>query len=252
LDLNGIGFEAENTCVKATINYTGDATVEFETEEELRVEYDNNLSAGGLCFPAETSLPEFSPINLTLKLSGRGEIVVPATVVRQMDAALAVAIEESPARILAALNTGPAAEEASPQRKELNAWDRVRDLSRTEKLLLAPKADRSERAVLIQENDAQILYSLLKNPRITTDEVARIARSTLLSSVTADFIAKTTQWSGSPEIRAALVHNPRTPTLLALRLLPTLPESEIRQIAKATAVSQALRQAALKLVIYKK
>jgi hypothetical protein len=106
--------------------------------------------------------------------------------------------------------------------------------------------------VLIQENDAQVLYSLLKNPRITTDEVARIARSSLLSSVTADLISKTTQWSTSLEIRAALVHNPRTPTPLALRLLPTLPESEIRQIAKATAVSQALRQAALKLVINRK
>ncbi|HEX8087976.1 MAG TPA: hypothetical protein VF762_03940 [Blastocatellia bacterium] len=235
--------------MKATISYPGDAAVEFETEEELRAEYENNLSAGGLCFPAESRLPELSSINLTLRLSGQGQIVVAATVVRQMDGALAVAIEERPERILAALNTGPAAEEAPPRRKEQNAWDRVRDLSRTEKLLLAPKADRSERAVLIQENDAQVLYSLLKNPRITTDEVARIARSSLLSSVTADLISKTTQWSSSTEIRAALVHNPRTPTPLALRLLPTLPESEIRQIAKATAVSQALRQAALRLVI---
>jgi hypothetical protein len=238
--------------VKATINYSGDAVVEFETGEELQFEYENNLSAGGLCFPSETRLPEFSPINLTLKLSGRGEIVVPATVVRQMDGALAVAIEGSAEKIFAALNTSPATEETPNQRKEQNAWDRVRDLSRTEKLLLAPKADRSERAVLIQENDAQVLFSLLKNPRITTDEVARIARSPLLSSVTADLISKTTQWTNSPEIRIALVHNPRTPTPLALRLLPTLPEPEIRQIAKATAVSQALRQAALKLVIYRK
>jgi PilZ domain len=238
--------------VRVTINHSCDVIVEFESGEELQAEYDNNLSAGGLCFPAEARLPEFSSINLTLKLSGRGEIVVPATVVRQMDGALAVAMEESPEKIFAALTAGSATEEAPPQRKEQNAWDRVRDLSRTEKLLLAPKADRSERAVLIQENDAQVLYSLLKNPRITTDEVARIARSSLLSSVTADLISKTTQWSGSQEIRAALVHNPRTPTPLALRLLPTLPESEIRQIAKATAVSQALRQAALKLVIYRK
>ncbi|HKP86042.1 MAG TPA: hypothetical protein VJZ26_08100 [Blastocatellia bacterium] len=238
--------------MRATINYSGDVIVEFESAEELQVEYDNNLSAGGLCFPAEEKLPEFSSIKLILRLCGRGEAVVPATVVRQMDGALAVAIEESPDKIFAALTADPTAEEAPPQRKEQNAWDRVRDLSRTEKLLLAPKADRSERAVLIQENDAQVLYSLLKNPRITTDEVSRIARSSLLSSVTADLISKTTQWSSSQEIRVALVHNPRTPTPLALRLLPTLPESEIRQIAKATAVSQALRQAALKLVIYRK
>jgi hypothetical protein len=238
--------------LKSTVNDSGDALVEFESEQELKLEYENNLSAGGLCFPSDVKLPELSSIMLTLKLSGQGEIVVPATIVRQMDGALAVAIEESPGKMLAALNACPTAEAALPQRKEQNPWDRVRDLNRTEKLLLAPKADRSERAVLIQENDAQVLYSLLKNPRITTDEVARIARSSLLSSVTADLISKTTQWSTSIEIRAALVHNPRTPTPLALRLLPTLPESEIRQIAKATAVSQALRQAALKLVINRK
>lgn len=243
---------AENSGVKSTINHSGDAEIEFETEEELQSEYKNNLSAGGLCFPAEVRLAEFSSINLVLKLSGRGQTVVPATVVRQMDGALAVSIEESPEKIVSALKAAPATEEAAPHRKEQNAWDRVRDLSRTEKLLLAPKADRSERAVLMQENDAQVLYSLLKNPRITTDEVARIARSSLLSSVTADLISKTTQWTTSADIRIALVHNPRTPTPLALRLLPTLPDSEVRQIAKATAVSQALRQAALKLVIYKK
>jgi hypothetical protein len=235
--------------VKSTVNQTGGAVVEFESEEELQVEYENNISAGGLCFPAEARLEELSSLSLTLRLSGQGEIVVPATIVRQLDGAIAVAIEERPEKILAALNACLAAEEVLPQRKDLNAWDRVRDLTRTEKLLLAPKADRSERAVLIQENDAQVLYSLLKNPRITTDEVARISRSSLLSAVTAELISKTTQWATSPEIRAALVHNPRTPSSLALRLLPTLPESEIRQIAKATAVSQALRQAALRLVI---
>ena len=77
----------------------------------------------------------------------------------------------------------------------------------------------------------------------------RIARSPLLASSTADLIAKTTQWSANFEIRVALVSNPRTPTPLALRLLPTLPEMEIRQIAKNSAVSQALKQAALRMVI---
>src|SRR5215211_4216019 len=111
------------------MNYSGDAVVEFESEEELEVEFENNLSAGGLCFPAEASLPELSSINLTLRLSGQGEILVAATIVRHLDGALAVAIEERPEKILAALNTRPVAEGAAPQRKEQNAWDRVRDLT---------------------------------------------------------------------------------------------------------------------------
>jgi hypothetical protein len=102
---------------------------------------------------------------------------------------------------------------------------------------------------LIQDNDAQVIFSLLKNPRISTEEVIRIARSPLLSSIAAELISKTTIWASNSEIRAALVHNARTPTPLALKLLPTLPEPDIRQIAKSSAVSQALKQAALRIVI---
>ena len=94
-----------------------------------------------------------------------------------------------------------------------------------------------------------MIYSLLKNPRITIEEVIRIARSPLLSSITAETISKTTIWAGNSEIRAALVHNAKTPTPLALKLLSMLPEPEIRQIAKSGAVSQALKQAALRIII---
>jgi hypothetical protein len=250
--------------MKVTVDPSGHAQVEFETEEELHSEYRNNISAGGLSLSTDTSLSEFTPIQLTLKLLGRGQITVPAMVVRLFEGAIAVAIEANPEDILTALNSEPvaavveAAREKDPEEKdsspekEQNTWDRVRNMSRNEKLMLASKADRAERAVLGQDNDAQVLFYLLKNPRITIEEVSRIARSPLLSSITADLIAKTTQWSSNPDIKAALVSNPRTPTPLAIKLLPTLPESEIRQIAKATAVSQALKQAALRIIVNKK
>ena len=223
--------------------------VEFETEEELRAEYETNLSAGGLGLSTDARLPEFTPVRLTLKLEGHGEMTVPAMVVRLMEGAIALAIEANPEVLYSTISAAPAEREETAERKEQNAWEKVRALSRVEKLMLAPKADRSERAVLVQDNDAQVLYSLLKNPRITLEEVARLARSPLLTSSIAELIVKTTQWSVSPDIRSALVNNARTPSLIALRLLPTLPEPEIRRIAKSGGVSQALKQAALKMVI---
>lgn len=227
--------------------------VEFESEDEFRAEYEANLSAGGLCFQTDIKLPEFTALRLTLRLTGGGQIEVPAMVVRVMDSALAVAIETPPEKIQEALakkaDTSQDPANQSVARTEQNAWDRVRNLTRMEKLLLAPKAERGERAVLMQDKDPQIVYSLLKNPRISTEEVLRIARSPLVTAATVELIAKTTIWTSSSEIRAALVHNARTPTPLALKLLPTLPEPEIRQIAKSSAVSQALKQAALRIVI---
>ena len=176
-------------------------------------------------------------------------MTVPATVVRSMGAALAVSLEQPPELIWSTLSAPIPGDNQDASRMEQSSWDKIRNLSRIEKLLLAPKADRSERQVLIQDNDAQVVFSLLKNPRLTTEEVVRIARSPLLSSVAADLIARTTIWASNSEIRAALVHNQRTPTPLAIKLLPTLPEPEIRQIAKSGGVSQALKQAALRIVI---
>jgi len=222
--------------------------VVFDDDEEFKTEYANNISVGGLCLPVTCELAPLTPIQLTLKSGGR-QITLAATVVYLMESAFAVSFAEKPGTILTALQQPVAEEKLPPSHSEQNVWDKVRNLSRMEKLLLAPKAERSERGVLLQDNDAQVLYALLKNPRITTEEVVRIARSPLLAATTADLIAKTTIWVANSEIRSALVHNPRTPTPLALKLLPTLPEPEIRQIAKASAVSQSLRQAALRIVI---
>ncbi len=224
-------------------------SIEFENEDEFKAEYDTNISAGGLFFETSSQLPEFTSIQLTLKLPEGSQMMVPATVVRSMGTALAVSLEQPAELIWSTLTARIPETDQDTSRVEQNSWERIRNLSRTEKLLLAPKADRSERQVLIQDNDAQVIFSLLKNPRITAEEVIRIARSPLLSSIAAELIAKTTIWAGNSEIRAALVHNPRTPTPLAIKLLPTLPEPEIRQIAKSGGVSQALKQAALRIVI---
>lgn len=229
--------------MRVSVDGSGGAVVEFESDEEFDAEYAGNIAAGGLAIPTAERLPEFTPLRLTLRLAGGGEATVAATVVRHLPGGLAVAVEGDPEAIAAALRAKPAAD------REQSAWDRVRALTRNEKLLLAPKADRGERLLLAQDSDPQVLYSLLRNPRVTTEEVARIARSAQLPATAADLILKTAQWSGSLEVRIALINNPRTPTPLALKILPTLPEREIRQIAKATAVSQTLKQAALRIVV---
>jgi len=91
-----------------------------------------------------------------------------------------------------------------------------------------------------------VLYSLLKNPRITVDEVVRIAKSAYLVYQTAELILKTSQWAANLDVRVALVHNPKTPPAFALRIVATLPEAEVKPIARGAATSMALKQAALK------
>ena len=229
--------------------------MEFESEEELAAEARTNLSAGGLRLPTKERLAIFSRLSLLVRLAGRGEATATATVVAPLPDGVALALDGDTGALVEALRASPdapredvaegAGDEAGASSQQ-SVWDRLRSISRTEKLLLAPKADRVERAILAQDNDPQVLFLLLKNPRLTADEVIRIAKSPFLTFQTAEAIVKSNQWLSNVEVRVALVHNAKTPIAFALRLLPTLPESEVRTISHGAATSMALKQAALK------
>jgi hypothetical protein len=231
--------------VKAVTSGAGRFVLEFESEKELREEHRTSLAHGGLRLPAVEKPALFSKVEVTLRGPLGAEVAVAGTVVAPLPDGVALAFEGNGDAILEALLAAPPAGR-EPEEKDGSNWDRLRGLSRTEKLLLAPKADRTERLVLVQDNDPQVLYSLLKNPRITVDEVVRIAKSAYLTYQTAELILKTSQWTSNLEVRVALVHNPKTPLVFALRIVPTLPESEVKLIARGAATSMALKQAALK------
>ena len=215
-------------------------TLEFESEAELREEHRANLSQGGLRLPVADRPPLFSPAELTLRGPSGREARVKGTVVAPLPDGVALSFEGDADALLADLLAAPGTAAGTSD------WDRLRGMSRTAKLLHAPRADRNDRLVLVQDPDPQVLYALLKNPRLTVDEVVRVAKSAYVTYQTAELILKTTQWAANVEVRTALVHNAKTPPTFALRILPTLPEAEVKAIARGAATSMALKQAALK------
>jgi len=220
--------------------------VEFETEEELRAEERANLAVGGLMVRTAERFAPLSTVALTLRLAGGGETTVRAQVVATPPGALALQLAADPAEIVAALLAAP---DAGPEGDASGSlWETLRSLSPPQKILLAPKADRFARAILVQESDPQVLFALLRNPRLSIDEVVRIAKSSFLGFQAAELILKTSPWFSNLDVRLALVHNAKVPLPFALRILPTLPDAEVRRIAKGAATSMALKQAALRRV----
>lgn len=241
----------ENARMRVTRTAPAAFLAELESEEELRDEHRVNLSQGGLRLATTEKVPLYTTLQVTLRGPWGGEAAIRATVVAILPDALALAIEGYDDEQLARLLAKPSDEspdEPQPESeadKPQNVWDRIRALSPMEKLLLAVKADRTERALLLQDSDPRVLLSLLRNPRLTVEEVARIAKSSVLTFQLADVIAKAAQWMASLDVRLALIHNPKTPPALALRILPTLPDAEIRTIAR-TGTSMPLKTAALR------
>jgi hypothetical protein len=217
-------------------------TAEFESEEELRGEQSANLSFGALRLPTSERVALRTAVVVTLRGPTGREIGINATVVAELPDGIALAFEGDPDQIVAALLAAPPAEE---EKAAGSGWDRIRALSQTEKILLAVKADRSDRALLVQDNDPRVLLSLLRNPRLTVDEVVRLAKSSYLTYQLADVIVKNAQWMSSLEVRLGVIHNPKTPQAIALRILPTLPDSDVRTIARS-GTSMALKQAAVR------
>ncbi len=235
--------------------------VELDDEAELRREERTNLAAGGLFLRPAPTIAPFTPVEVTLRLPGRGTTTVGATVVGTPPGALALQLSGGASisiAIVAALLATPAPTAAAEPATEPAAgeacepegtlWDRLRAMTPPQKALLAPKADRATRALLIQESDPMLLFSLLKNPRLTIDEVIRIAKSAYINFQAAEAILKTSAWAANLDVKLALIHNPKLPLPLALRILPLLPEPEVRVIAKGTATSMQLKQAALRRV----
>jgi hypothetical protein len=232
--------------MKVTRTASAAFTVEFGSEDELREEHRANLSMSGLRLATTETVALNATLLLTLRGPWGGESFARATVVANLPGAIALAIDGNPDEHLARLLTKPPDDSSddTPEKKQ-NIWDRIRALSQMEKLLLAVKADRTERALLLQDNDPRVLLSILRNPRLTVDEVARLAKSSFLNYQVADVIIKTGQWMANLDVRLGLIHNAKTPPAFALRILPTLPESEVRSIARG-GTNMALKTAALR------
>jgi hypothetical protein len=133
--------------------------------------------------------------------------------------------------------------------KRQSRLDELRAMPRPQKLILAGKADRATRVLLIRDVDPQVLYYVCKNPRITLDEILEITKLGTMSGPVAELIASSAQWGQSEQVRLNLVLNPKTPAPTALKLLPGLNIRHLQTMAKSSNIKPQIKQAALRLVI---
>ncbi len=124
---------------------------------------------------------------------------------------------------------------------------RIRGLDPAAKIRLAMKADRAERQILCRDPSPQVLLSLLANPRLEAEEVLAIVKSTHAVAGVLERVAGERRWMSSAEIRTAVVRNPKTPTPLAVRLLDTLPITELREMARMGSLREDVRRAAFRV-----
>ena len=163
------------------------------------------------------------------------------------DAELDAAIAEAEAE--ADLATEPAGVDGAGERRgevrpPRNVHERLGGLPLAAQLKLAAGGELHERIVLERLYGKNVWETLLRNPRLTPPEVSRIARYGALPRVLLEIILANNAWLAAPEVRRALLSNPRVPADQVMKILRLVPRHELRLAAIQTAYPQAVRSAA--------
>jgi hypothetical protein len=116
-----------------------------------------------------------------------------------------------------------------------------RTLTLGERKSLARRPDRGVLEKLLLDPHPDVIARLLKNPRLTEDDVVRLAarrpgRPEILSA-----IARDPKWLHRARIRLTLVLNPDTPGAMAAPVVGLLVRQELRLVAGATHVPAHVR-----------
>jgi len=125
---------------------------------------------------------------------------------------------------------------------------RLQRMGMDEKINMALSGNRQERMALATDSNKMIHHYLLKNAKITVDEIAVMARLPSLNPDVLEKIAENPQYTQNPSVAKALVYNPKTPVRTAIRILDRMPRNEVALLAKRTNLNARLVKAAKKKI----
>jgi hypothetical protein len=116
-----------------------------------------------------------------------------------------------------------------------------RPLTLGERKWLARRSDRDTLQRLLRDPHPDVVRRCLRNPRITEDDVVRLAALRPGRAAPLAEIARSTRWSHRPRVRVALVMNPATPPEIAARIAGLLRRPELQLVARSPAVPPSVR-----------
>lgn len=137
---------------------------------------------------------------------------------------------------------------AASKRAPRNVQERIRGLTAAEQQKLARCGEQRERVVLERMYGKNVWEALLRNPKLTPPEAARIARMGALPQPLLELIVANRAWLSSAQVRRALLANPRLKKDMVSTVLRATPKNELKLMPKQTAYPVTVRQIATKML----
>jgi hypothetical protein len=227
-------------------------TASFVSAADFLAAFDSEISkSSGLLVHGASLANATAMSECRVSVTVEGEVIeVPARIAAIVPGVgIAVVFEGVPAELadLASRLREPAAEPEKGPDQRGPLTDRLKAMTVQQKYQLALSGSREERLALFRDIHKPVHVFILKNPRIGLDEVQYAAKLTNLSPDAIKLIVGHREWGTNAAICTALVRNPKTPLLIALRLLDRIPLSELRAIAKGGLRDQIVHAARKKV-----
>ncbi len=135
------------------------------------------------------------------------------------------------------------ADEAAPD-DEASTLQRLAGLGIAQRISVAMKGTREERAILIRDPNRIVASAVLSSPKVTETEIEIFARMGSVSEDTLRVIGASRAWTKRYGVIVALVKNPKTPVAMSMNLMPRLGDKELKALSTDRNVPDALRTAA--------
>jgi hypothetical protein len=123
----------------------------------------------------------------------------------------------------------------------------IRGLSIPARLKLTRGAPRTLRSILLRDSNPQVAVSVIVNNNLSEQEVEMTAANRSVVEEVLAAIARRREWVNKYNVSKALVHNPRTPLGISIRLVTKMSVRDLREIGRNRNIPDALRSTALRL-----
>ena len=124
---------------------------------------------------------------------------------------------------------------------------RIMFMNTKDRIKLAMKGDREARGILIRDSNRIVCSAVVKNPRISEQEIEGISAMRTVADEVLRIIALNRTWVRSYAIIHNLARNPRTPIPTAMNILPRIRTKDLQTLAQNRNVSEAVRRQAYRL-----
>ncbi len=120
-----------------------------------------------------------------------------------------------------------------------------RELTLGERRSLARKPTRRAFEQLIADPHPMVIRQLLQNPKVTENDVVRLATKRPARAEAMREIVLSYRWLRRSRVRMAILFNPGAPPEIAIPILPLCMRPELREIVQSTETSVVLRATAV-------